>query len=99
MNIVEITNLSYAYPKNPKLVLNNINLTIREGERVGLIGATGAGKTTLCLAINGVVPNFFLGDFYGSVKICGNDTVDCPLAKLAGYISCVFQDREVKTSG
>lgn len=96
MNIVEITNLSYAYPKNPKLVLNNINLTIREGERVGLIGATGAGKTTLCLAINGVVPNFFLGDFYGSVKICGNDTVDCPLAKLAGYISCVFQDPETQ---
>jgi ABC-type multidrug transport system fused ATPase/permease subunit len=39
--------VSYSYPGSPKLELNNINLTIIAGEKIGIVGPTGAGKTTL----------------------------------------------------
>ena len=44
---IEIKNLSFKYPDSDVEVLKNINLSIKEGERVGIIGKTGSGKTTL----------------------------------------------------
>ena len=44
---IEIKNLSFKYPGTDNEVLKNITLTIKEGERVGIIGKTGSGKTTL----------------------------------------------------
>lgn len=40
-------NLSYSYPSNKKEVLKNINLSIKNGSSLGIIGKTGSGKTTL----------------------------------------------------
>lgn len=44
---------SKKYDRTPFLVLNNINLRIYEGDRVGLIGVNGAGKSTLCRSLSG----------------------------------------------
>ena len=47
-NDIKIEKLSFFYPSNPKnIILNNIDLDIKKGENVGLIGSTGSGKTTL----------------------------------------------------
>lgn len=43
--LVNFNNVNFAYAGN--IILENINFTINEGERVGLIGENGAGKTTL----------------------------------------------------
>ncbi|MES1023099.1 ABC transporter ATP-binding protein [Gloeocapsa sp. BRSZ] len=51
---IAIQNLSFSY-QNRLSVLQNLNLTIRAGERVGLIGANGSGKTTLFLLTCGVL--------------------------------------------
>ena len=51
---IDIQGLCFSYPDNPG-VLRQIDLQIREGERVGSIGANGAGKTTLFLSICGVL--------------------------------------------
>ncbi len=45
--IVKIKNLSYTYPARSERVLDGINITIVKGEKIGLVGATGCGKTTL----------------------------------------------------
>ena len=50
MSAIEIKNLTYVYsPKTPfeKVALSDINLTIEEGQFVGIVGATGSGKSTL----------------------------------------------------
>ncbi|HOS79926.1 MAG TPA: ATP-binding cassette domain-containing protein, partial [Anaerolineae bacterium] len=49
--LVRLERLSYQYPHTETLALYDISLEIRRGEFVGLIGPTGAGKTTLCLAL------------------------------------------------
>ena len=58
MSAIEIKNLTYVYsPKTPfeKVALSDINLTIGEGQFVGIVGATGSGKSTLIQHLNGLV--------------------------------------------
>ncbi len=94
--IVRIENLSYQYPRSPGLVLRDINLSIHKGEFLGIVGPTGAGKTTLCLALNGIVPQFYGGRFYGHVTVAGLDTVETPIHQLAQHVAMVFQDPETQ---
>ncbi|NPV75104.1 MAG: ABC transporter ATP-binding protein [Anaerolineae bacterium] len=94
--IAVIDNISYMYPRSENFVLDRISLDIYGGEFLGLIGPTGAGKTTLCLALNGIVPQFYGGRFYGSVQIAGLDTLHYPISKLARYVGEVFEDPETQ---
>ena len=52
--MIEINNLCYKY-KNGKQVLENINLEVKEGEVVSIIGKNGSGKSTLARLISGIV--------------------------------------------
>jgi len=47
INQIEINNLSYSYEENENYAIKDINLTIRKGEKIGIIGQVGSGKTTL----------------------------------------------------
>ncbi|MCC6145976.1 MAG: ATP-binding cassette domain-containing protein [Anaerolineaceae bacterium] len=94
--IAAIDNISYMYPRSEDFVLDRISLDIYAGEFLGLIGPTGAGKTTLCLALNGIVPQFYGGRFYGNIQIAGMDTLHHPISKLARYVGEVFEDPETQ---
>lgn len=57
---IEIKNLSYSYEKDGKLAIDNINMTINRGEKIGIVGKVGSGKTTLMNILAGfyeVPPN------------------------------------------
>ncbi len=84
------------YPRSPEPVLRDISLEIRRGEFLGLIGPTGAGKTTLCLALNGIVPQFYGGRFFGRATVAGLDTLDHPVSRLARHVGAVFEDPETQ---
>ena len=90
--MIEIKELTFKYSGSKKNALENVSLTIEKGDFVGLIGESGAGKTTLCSCINGLIPHHYTGDFYGSVKIQGTDTFDIEQGKLALKVGSVFQD-------
>ncbi len=90
--MIEIKELTFKYSGSKKNALENVSLTIEKGDFVGLIGESGAGKTTLCACINGLIPHHYTGDFYGSVKIQGTDTFDIEPGKLALKVGSVFQD-------
>ena len=95
-SIAVLEKVSYMYPRSTDLVLSNISLEIKKGEFFGIIGPTGAGKTTLCLSLNGIVPQFYGGRFFGSVKINGLDTLEHPISQMAGLVGEVFEDPETQ---
>jgi energy-coupling factor transporter ATP-binding protein EcfA2 len=92
--MINIQGLSFFYNDSKEPALSNINLNINAGEFVGVIGPTGAGKSTLTLCLNGVIPHFQRGDFYGEVKVDGKDTVENTCARIAYSVGSVFQDPE-----
>ena len=62
MRILDIQNLNFKYGKD--YVLKNINLTLEQGDILGLVGENGAGKSTLMKLISGIIPNY-----EGDIKI------------------------------
>ncbi len=94
--IAVLKDVSYKYPRSTDFVLSNVNLEIHKGEFLGLIGPTGAGKSTLCMALNGIVPQFYGGRFFGSVHIGDLDTTEHPISELASLVGQVFEDPEIQ---
>ncbi len=98
---VIIRDLHYAYPPPvpgaaPTQVLRGIDLEIAAGEFVALLGRVGAGKTTLCMALNGLVPHATGGAIRGQVMVGGLDTRRHPVVELARTVGLVFQDPEAQ---
>jgi energy-coupling factor transport system ATP-binding protein len=94
--IATLEKFSYLYPSSSESVLKDISLDIYSGEFLGIIGPTGAGKTTLCLALNGIVPQFYGGRFFGHITVAGKDTLDNPISELARHVGMVFEDPEMQ---
>lgn len=82
-----ITDLTYNYTQNIEVALNHINLEIKEGETLGIIGTIGSGKTTLMNLLLKLypVPN-------GKISIGGVDINDIPLNVLRRSICYITQD-------
>ena len=90
--MIEFKDFSFRYASGKTNALQDINLTISDGDFVGIIGNSGAGKSTFTYAINGIVPHHYKGDFYGSVTVNGLDTVDSKPEQVAVHVGSVFQD-------
>ncbi len=90
--MIEIHGLSFRYADADRDALQNIELTVPDGDFLGIIGPSGAGKTTLVHSICGLVPHRRGGDFYGSVTVDGMDTVETELTDLARVVGTVLQD-------
>ena len=90
--MIDIRELTFTYQGESKPALREISLSVPDGAFVGVIGPAGAGKTTLARVISGVIPHHYNGDYYGSVKVDGLDTVDTPLTGLSRLVGMVFQD-------
>ena len=84
---VELQNVHFAYNKEGEEVLHGVDLQIKEGEFVALVGPSGGGKSTLAKLIAR-----FWDVTEGSIKIGGVDIKDIPLKQLADNISFVSQD-------
>ena len=95
-SIATLDNVSYLYPRSDEPVLRDVSLEIARGEFLGLIGPTGAGKTTLCLTLNGIVPQFYGGRFFGRVTVAGLDSLDHPISTMAQHVGMVFEDPETQ---
>ena len=82
---IQFRNVSFRYESTD--VLRNVNLTIKRGESVALVGSSGAGKSTL---IN-LLPRFF-DPTVGEVLIGGTPISEMPLAELRSKVALVTQD-------
>lgn len=90
--MIQIKDLSFTYKESSEPTVRNINLTIPDGQFVGITGAAGSGKSTLTYAFNGIIPHCYPGDFYGAVLIDGHDTVDTSLTDISRLVGSVCQD-------
>jgi energy-coupling factor transport system ATP-binding protein len=90
--MIEIRNLSFRYAGGKENALSGVDLSVADGEFLGIIGSSGAGKSTLTYAINGVVPHHFDGDYYGAITVNGLDTVETAADVLSRQVGSVFQD-------
>ena len=70
--IIKITDLSFRYKKGPRPVLDGLNLTVRPGERVAILGPSEAGKSTLALTLQGLIPRMIKGEFRGRSRWTGS---------------------------
>lgn len=84
---IEFKNVNFAYNKDSKLSLENINLILQEGKTYGIIGGTGAGKTTLINLIN----HFYDVDS-GQIYFQGKNIQEYSFENLNKNISLVSQN-------
>ena len=84
---ISFDNVSFNYEENTETVLNHINLEVKAGSYMALVGSSGAGKSTLC----SLIPRFY-DVTSGAVKIDGQDIRDVTLKSLRNQIGIVQQD-------
>lgn len=84
---IEFKNVSFHYEDNEEKVLNHINLKVRAGEYMALVGPSGVGKTTLC----SLIPRFY-DVSEGELLIDGVDVRDMKLNDLRNNVGIVQQD-------
>ena len=94
--MIELRNVTYSYPETSHPVLQDLSLTIEEGEFLLVIGPSGSGKSTLLRCLNGLVPHFYGGQFAGEVRVCGQDPVTAEPRGMSRYVGFVFQDPETQ---
>ena len=87
LELKNITKIFNGGTVNEKVALNNLSLTLNDGDFVTVIGGNGAGKSTM---LNAVAGTFFVDE--GSVTIDGKDITRLPEHKRAKFIGRVFQD-------
>ncbi|WP_018306997.1 ABC transporter ATP-binding protein [Desulfitobacterium hafniense] len=97
--VIELRDVSYRYPRAEEESLKQISLTVAKGKFIALMGPTGAGKTTLSLCLNGLIPQFLQGELQGEVRIGGKDTGEVRVQDLAKQVGLVLQDAESQIVG
>ena len=109
-NMLNVENLVIHYETDEEVVeaVNNISFSLKKGEVLGLVGETGAGKTTTALGIMGVLPTKVGHVIQGKIELDGENLFDKSekeMRKIRGKkISMIFQDpmtalNPVKTVG
>ena len=84
---ISFKNVSFEYPDDHTPVLSDINLTIRPGEKVALVGPSGGGKTTMC----NLIPRFY-DPTQGEILLDGQNIRGVTLESLRGSVGVVQQD-------
>ncbi|GAA4921517.1 ABC transporter ATP-binding protein [Streptomyces coeruleoprunus] len=90
--MIRFENVSVTYEGAAAPIVENVDLTVPEGELVLLVGPSGVGKSTLLSAVSGLVPHFTGGTLRGRVTVDGRDTRTHRPRELADVVGTVGQD-------
>lgn len=97
--MINLKNISFKYAGAKELSINNINLEIKKGELIVILGGIGAGKTTLTRCINGLIPHFIVGRMKGNVLINDINTKDYSLSEIATKVGLILDNPIVQLTG
>ena len=96
-----VEQVRFAYPPlSPDAaapwVIDGLDLRVRQGEWLAVMGANDAGKTTLCLLLAGLAPHLTGGEMTGRITVVQRDTSEYPPPALADIVGFVFQEPEMQ---
>jgi len=94
--VISIDNLTFTYRGREKPALKNITGRLEQGSFVVVMGHGGAGKSTLCCSLNGLVPGFFRGQYEGRVTVKGQEVSRHKVAEMSRLVGLVLQDFEAQ---
>jgi len=94
MRPLELRDVTFTYADSSRRALDGISLDIEKGEFVTLLGENGAGKSTVCMLSNGLVPHAIKGQLGGSAKVFGYEVSEHSVAEFATRVGIVFQEPE-----
>lgn len=86
VRMIEIENLTLVYPDGTRAV-SELSLSLKEGESVALVGANGAGKTTMLLSLVGIIP-----PTAGKITVCGVTLEQNTVEQVRAQAGLVFQN-------
>lgn len=95
-DIIQIRDVTFTYLGEEAPSLREVNLNIRRGSFVLVLGPSGSGKSSLVNLLNGSIPHIFEGDMTGQVVVDGLDTRHEPVSRLATKVGLVFQDPDAQ---
>jgi energy-coupling factor transporter ATP-binding protein EcfA2 len=94
--VIQLRHVCFTYRDATEPALRDVTLGVGRGELVVVMGATGAGKTTLAKCLNRIIPAFQPGELTGEIEIAGRVLRDDGVADLAGVVGLVSQDFEAQ---
>ena len=97
--MIELKNVSFKYELQEEKTIKNLDLYVKQGEFVGIIGKNGSGKTTLCNIIRGIIPDFVQGTITGSISIDNKNINHIERGEMAELVGFVFQNPFSQISG
>ncbi|HYY47930.1 MAG TPA: ATP-binding cassette domain-containing protein [Thermoplasmata archaeon] len=92
MSVISLQDVSWTYAGARKSALEHLNLEVGKGEAILVTGPAGAGKSSLCYCLNGIVPNFFPGDLTGRIEVEGHDPSREEIGDLSRIVGAVLED-------
>lgn len=97
--MIEFKDFSFQYKSQKKPTLHHINLEIKEGEKVLIVGPSGSGKSTLGHCINGLIPFAYPGKKEGKLFIEENDSEKLDIFSSSRLVGTVMQDADSQFVG
>ncbi|MDT2673363.1 ABC transporter ATP-binding protein [Enterococcus dongliensis] len=97
--MIEFRNFTFQYDSQAEPTLKDIQLTIRPGEKILIMGPSGSGKSTLGKCLNGIIPQNEQGHFTGSLTINGKTFGEASIYDLSLDVGTVLQDTDSQFVG
>jgi len=97
--MLTLESVTYRYAGALRPSLHEVSLELRNGEVLGVVGASEAGKTTLCLVASGLAPRTVGGTLTGRILLDREDVAPLPIHALAARIGIAFANPATQLSG
>ena len=97
--VIKFVDFTFRYHSLAEPSLENINLEIKSGEKVLIVGRSGSGKSTLLHAINGIIPFANYGEASGKLIINSNDDINDSIFSRSKVVGTILQDMDSQFIG
>jgi energy-coupling factor transport system ATP-binding protein len=96
--VITLESVTYRYAGAVRPSIRDVSIELHDGEVLGLVGASEAGKSTVCLVASGLAPRTIAGSLTGRLLIDGTDAAGRPMHSLAQDVAIAFQNPSTQLS-